>query len=405
MNAPSRSASQKPVPPNPGQPIAPEYFRAIAEGTVDWEIWFSTTGDLLWVNDAVRRFTGYTPQECSAMDAFPLPLIVEEDRQRMAAHLRNAVAGSTENNVEFRVAHRDGSTPWMAMSWQPLRDDDGQSLGFRVSVRDVTEIRELREKLRLQNEHLEQLVQERTAKIAQLEEHRLKMEKLAAIGELAAGVAHEINNPLAGIRNAFALLKRHLPDTVKHYDKLSLIDDEIERISSITHQMHRLYRPSEQSASTFSIHETQRHVESLTLPTSRKHGVAVQWHFEPLPSRGTLGKDQIQLRRGELKQVLINLIHNAIQASERGQEVHVSIQPHGERFQIVVSDSGSGIPEDLIDRIFDPFVSTKVAQVGQGMGLGLSVTRGLVEGMRGDIRVESQVGRGAVFTVDLPRTL
>lgn len=388
-----------------GDAIPAEYFRAIAEGTVDWESWLSGEGEVLWVGEAVERFTGYTPRECLAMDDYPLPLIVAEDRDRMAAHMRDAARGSTKNNIEFRVLHRDGRKPWMAISWQPLRFRGGKRLGFRTSVRDITEKHAMREQLRLQNEHLEQLVQQRTAKIAQLEEHRLKMEQLAAIGKLAAGVAHEINNPLAGIRNAFALLKRHLPKDVKHYDKLDLIDAEIERISSITHQMYQLYRPSEQQASTVSLDETKRHVLSLTLPTARKRGVSVRWRMDPLPAVDSLAVNEVHLRGGELKQILINLIHNAVQASEHGDAVDVTVQPYEDRVRFAVRDSGSGIPEEIQEKIFLPFVSTKAGKVGQGMGLGLSVSKGLVEGMRGNIEVQSRIGEGSVFTIDLPRKL
>jgi two-component system sporulation sensor kinase C len=389
--------------PRRGQSIAPEHFRAIAEGTVDWESWLSPEGEVLWINEAVERFTGYTPAECLAMDDYPLLLVVAEDRDRIQGHLQDASMGSSGNNIEFRVLHRNGTTPWVAMSWQPMVDQNVENLGFRTSIRDITEKHAMREQLRLQNEHLEQIVQERTARIAQLEEHRLKMEQLAAIGELAAGVAHEINNPLAGIRNAFALLKKHLPKDAKHYDKLELIDQEIERISGITHQMYQLYRPSEQVSTTFSLDETERHVLSLTLPIARKSGVSVDWQTAPFPPSRRLGPNEVHLRSGELKQILINLIHNALQASNNGDRVEVLIQPLRDRLRIEVRDSGCGVPEELQEKIFFPFFSTKVGKVGQGMGLGLSVTKGLVEGMRGEIRLNSAVNKGSVFIVDLPR--
>ncbi|WDQ15201.1 two-component system sensor histidine kinase NtrB [Rhodopirellula sp. P2] len=391
--------------PSLGQPIPPEFFRAIAESTVDWESWLSSTGQILWVNRAVQRYTGYTPEECLRMSDYPLPLIVPEDRERMSLQWQEAAQGSTGNNIEFRVLHKDGATLWMAVSWQPMINRDGASLGFRASVRDVTERRRMREQLRLQNERLEQIVEARTAKIAQLEQHRLNMEKLAALGELAAGVAHEINNPLAGIRNAFALLKRHLPRRVKHYDKLDLIDKEIERIRGITHQMFQLYCPTQQKAVVFNIHRCLEDLLSLSLPMSRKYNVAVVLDCNRLEPTETLGPDLVQLREGELKQILLNLIHNAIQASAPGQTVRVEVFQIDERLVVKVIDKGSGIDADIIDSIFDPFFSTKTTTVGQGMGLGLSVTRGLVEAMQGTIEVTSHSGEGTQFCVMLPRCL
>lgn len=397
--------SQPNVLPSPGEPIPAEYFRAIAEGTVDWESWYSNEGVLVWVNEAVERFTGYSPKECLAMADYPLPLMVPEDRDRMAKHLRDATAGSTENNIEFRALHRDGSTPWMAVSWQPMRDDREQPLGFRASVRDITERRQLRDQLRLHNEHLEQLVQERTARVAELEKHRAKMQQLAALGELAAGVAHEINNPLAGIRNALLLIKRHLPKDIKHFDKFELIDREIDRISGITHQMYQLYRPSQQTATRFSIRQTIEEVISLSLPLSRKAKVEAVMVAGRMKAIDDLDADEVVLREGELKQVLLNLICNAMQASQSGQTVTVTTGTNESTVQIEVSDEGSGIAAENLDQIFDPFFSTKTETVGQGMGLGLSVTRSIIEAMNGSIEVASEVGKGTQFTVTLPRRL
>ncbi len=246
------------------------------------------------------------------------------------------------------------------------------------------------------------------------------MEKLAALGELAAGVAHEINNPLAGIRNAFALLKRHIPTEVKHYDKLDLIDSEIERISGITHQMYQLYRPSQQRVSTFSLKQTVDQAIVLALPMSRKTGVKVaatcrsrvvnraaapSLQDKPLTG-GTVNDDlTVVLREGELKQVLLNLIHNAIQASAPGGQVDVAALTDDKHAVLTVTDRGHGIAKDVIKKIFDPFFSTKTEMVGQGMGLGLSVTRGIVEAMNGTIEVTSELGKGTEFVVRLPRRL
>lgn len=106
--------------PNRGEPIPEHFFRLIADCTYDWESWHSASGELLWVNQAVKRFTGYTPDECLKMDDYPLRLLAPEDRERIGRSFGEAAEGSTENNVEFRVLHRDGSQCWCASSWQPM---------------------------------------------------------------------------------------------------------------------------------------------------------------------------------------------------------------------------------------------------------------------------------------------
>jgi signal transduction histidine kinase len=295
----------------------------------------------------------------------------------------------------------------MAVSWQSIYDDQAKHQGFRTSVRDITDRQGLKEQLRLYTEHLEQLVEERTARIAQLEKYRRQMEKLAAMGELAAGVAHEINNPLAGIRNGFTLIKEGLQPTHEYYDLLELIDKEIERISSIVHQMYQLYKRAPTAATNLNIEKTIRDVVCLLEPISRRYQVDLA--IIP-PQTAT----SLRLPEPELKQVLFNLIRNAIQASAPGQKVsiHVTNLPEDElaweatadSLIVQVIDRGTGIADDILPHIFEPFFTTK-GQLREGLGLGLSVSRNLVESFGGKIDVTTAVGIGTTFTVMLPQVL
>jgi len=113
-------------------------FRAIADYSYDWEVWVGPNNRVLWTNPAVERVTGYSIKEIMSMSDYPRSLIYEKDRDRMGRAFRSALNGSTGNNVEFRIERKDGKIIWAAMSWQPIYDQNGNSLGHRESIRDVT---------------------------------------------------------------------------------------------------------------------------------------------------------------------------------------------------------------------------------------------------------------------------
>ena len=113
-------------------------FRAIANYTYDWEVWVGPSGRILWTNPAVKRMTGYNVKEAMSMSDYPGAIIFEQDRERMVKAFKSAMEGSTGNDVEFRIVRKDGKIVWAAMSWQPIYDNKGVSLGHRESIRDIT---------------------------------------------------------------------------------------------------------------------------------------------------------------------------------------------------------------------------------------------------------------------------
>ena len=113
-------------------------FRAIADYTYDWEVWVGPPGRVLWTNPAAQRVTGYSIKEIMAMPDYPGSIIYEQDRDRIERAFRSALNGSTGNDVQFRIVRKDGAVIWGAISWQPIYDDEGNLLGHRESIRDIT---------------------------------------------------------------------------------------------------------------------------------------------------------------------------------------------------------------------------------------------------------------------------
>lgn len=191
----------------------------------------------------------------------------------------------------------------------------------------------------------------------------------------------------------------------EHYELLELIDREIERISAITHQMYQLYRPSLQQPSRFDLRRTIADVILLVAPLLKKAGTGVTKHIRDCVRAGSLGDTEVVLREGEVKQILLNVVRNAIQASPPGTTVDITLSTSAQHAGLTVVDQGTGIPEEIAGRLFEPFFTTR-AGARDGMGLGLSVSRSLVDAMGGDISIANNPGApGACVTLLLPRRI
>ena len=237
-----------------------------------------------------------------------------------------------------------------------------------------------------------------------MEQRMIAAERLASVGILAAGVAHEINNPLAIIsestgwmRQLFA--KDELKDMPRRDDFIKALDKvekSVERASRITHQLLGFAGKSEPAVSEVSLAELAE--EAIRLIDHELHNRDIKIVRQIQPALGRIQSDPYQLR-----QVVMNLLTNAMHAVKSGGSITIAIEDLGDSQMITVSDTGQGIPRENLDKIFEPFFSTK--KPGEGTGLGLFVSRGIVEKLGGTIEVESEIGRGASFSIRLPKNL
>jgi two-component system NtrC family sensor kinase len=251
------------------------------------------------------------------------------------------------------------------------------------------------------SQQLEQKVVEKTAELGRIQRQVLLMEKMASLGKLAATVAHELNNPLGGILNYAKLVERVLRDEtldeagkreVQHY--LTAIQQESRRSGDIVRNLLLFARPSQ--ASFAPVHLSQIIERSLLLVQHRMAMASITCTYQPAS-----GDDMLTCDPDQIQQVLVALLVNAIEAMEDGGDLHVTVTPASDTIELVIADTGIGIPEDAIGHIFEPFFSTKDKE--SGVGLGLAVVYGIVTGHRGTIDVASDPGKGTTFTVRLPR--
>ncbi len=268
----------------------------------------------------------------------------------------------------------------------------GHDLSARVPVRGRDEIGTLSESVNRMAAELEAHLAEK----ARAERHLRETEKLASVGEMAAGLAHELNTPLANIRALAALARKDLaggldPEALGR--DLDDIGEQTRRCAAIIEGLLRFARRDPPALARHDVNCLLGASIDLVRLRAEKKRVAISFRRDAPPMPVVADGPQ-------LEQVFVNLLLNAVDAVPDGGRVEVAAEQQAGRVRVQVRDEGPGIPAEHLSRIFDPFFTTK--EVGTGTGLGLSVSYGIVRSHGGDIDVESGPGRGATFTVSLP---
>lgn len=303
--------------------------------------------------------------------------IHEEDRPRVWASIQSAVEEKRPYRMKYRLRHLDGEERWVHERGKGAYDADGNVVALEGLIVDITEERLAHEALY----HSEQ--------------RRAEAEKLAATGDVAARVAHEINNPLAGIQNAFQAIKDAVPENHPARQFVGPIEREIARIAGIVRRMIELNRSEREEPAPVDLAIVVDDVFTMVSGLAERHRVGLRKRFAGDPAR-------VVLPEGMLRQILYNLIVNAIEASPPTETVWVEVVRADRQLQFRVTDKGKGIPDSIKTRVFEPFCTTKDRTATGGLGLGLSITRGIVASLQGTIRFESPGGGGTIFVINLP---
>lgn len=328
--------------------------------------------------------TGYRPEDYDARPFLWIEMVHPDDRDAVRRQAAEAQHGNDPTPLEHRLVHKNGGIRWVRNTIVPRRDDAGRQRGYDGLVQDITE------------QHIAQearLKAERDALEAQQREVLERTDRLSALGLLAAGVAHEVNNPLQGMLTHLDAVRRALPTAFERRKSLDMVERGIESIASLVQRLLWLGSSGgDDGAETSKFSDAVSFVADLMGAQLQKRKIHLHIHARslhivlPIPHR-------------EMVQVLINLLMNARDAMPEGGTVTLTCDREGADAVIALTDTGPGIPADLIGRIFTPFFSTKGAK---GTGLGLSVADSLVRAHGGRIWAESPPEGGARMCIRLP---
>jgi two-component system NtrC family sensor kinase len=296
--------------------------------------------------------------------------------QRMTVAARQIAKGDLSQNVEV-----------------DSRDEIGELAG---SFNQMTaDLRRANEELIDWGTTLEKKVEERTRELRDVQAHLIQAEKLASIGKLAAGVAHEINNPLGGILIYSHLILEDTPKTGPHYENLKKIVRETTRCKEIVKGLLDFARPKEPEMASTDVHDILGRCLALVEQQTLFQNIRLEKRYAPSLPR-------IVADGAQLQQVFMNIIFNAAEAMEGNGTLILRTWRDADRKVIAVefADTGHGVKEEDKKRLFEPFFTTK--DVGKGTGLGLAISYGIIQKHGGTIEIRSEAGQGAVFTVRLP---
>jgi len=323
-------------------------------------------GRMIYVNPAFERATGYSKEELIGRN--PSVISSKKYTKEFWARVWDTISSGRVWTAEVENRHKDGSPIFAQLLISPIMDMEGRVVGYLGSHRDITEQKALEQQL-------------------------MHSQKMESIGTLAAGIAHEVGNPLTSISSIVQVLQRTIDDAFAR-DKLNLVQSQVHRITKIIRDLVDFSRPSNYQvqptnvvkvmADAVEIVKMGKKARQVTFTTDVRHQI-------PL----------LPLVPDQMAQVFINVLLNAVDALHgRKGTITVAFERDDESVKVTITDDGEGIPPENLSKVFEPFFTTKRA--GEGTGLGLWVSYGIIRSFRGDIAVTSERGKGTSFCIQVP---
>ncbi len=367
-----------------------EKLRSIFNSSPDAIAVSGLKGNIIECNKAALDFFGLSKKN-EVIGKSSLTFVAKKDQQKLKKIMKNVNGVDPLINVEYTALNKDGYEFPAEFSASVIKDHSGNPTGFVTIIKDINERKLMEDELRRYSERLEELVEERTVALKDSQERLVKAERLAAIGQAATMVGHDLRNPLQAIENGIyyintELAKRPNSQNIKEtlqaiHGSVDYADNIVKDLQSFASKREPLFRKTDINT---LIKETLSNVKT-------PENVETVMELDELP--------KIEADKDMIKRIFVNLAVNGIQSMEEKRGIlKVSTKETNGFIEIKFEDTGSGIKKQDMSKIFIPFFTTKA----QGMGVGLPICKRFVEIHDGNIKVESKEGEGAIFTVKLP---
>lgn len=335
------------------------------------EIVFETNekGQIVFLNQAWKQMTGYEIDEC--LGTMYNQYFDQEDRviQHLLCVLKEH---KDEGRVELQLLHKEGKKVWGDVHYKLYFDERHQFTGGIGTVADITKQKQAKLELEKSNQQLQ-----------------MQAQKLAVAGQIAAGIAHEVRNPLTSVNGFLQLMKTQYPERTDYFD---IIFSEIKRIDFVLSELLILAKPQSVKFQEVQLHELLEQVITLLNTNAVLSNIDLKKPFKKQDVGAILAD------ANQMKQLFINLIKNAIEAMPEGGSIYISTEKVLNEWVITIQDEGKGMSEEDIQKIYDPFFSTKQ----EGTGLGLTICASILKDHQGRMNVSSEQGKGSAFHIYLP---
>ncbi len=370
----------------------------LTKANIEWETTFNSIPDAIAILDLNHRIVRVNQTMGEAFKLKPgqhlgqpcYKLVHGTDQPPAFCPHNQLLKDGREHSTEVFIEQLEH---YFLVTVSPIFDDDAKLTGSLHIARDITDQKKLAHDLQKSHDNLGKIVAQRSTELQLTHQQLLHSEKLSAIGRLSASIAHEINNPLFGVMTILSGLEKREELSNKAHNAVELALSECKRVKKLISNLQDFHRPTPGRFASQAINQLIDEVLLLTTKEFENHRLhIIKEYADNLP--------EIKIVADQIKQVLLNLLQNAIDASPPNTDIKITTKRLNNQLTISIKDQGCGITPENQQHIFEPFFTTK-SEV-KGTGLGLSVSFGIIKSHNGEIKLKSSPDRGSTFTILLP---